>query len=204
MTYAQQVIDTFADELFSRRHVEGGLKWRSRVLNPILQRQLQGMGHESLLSAHFIGLEGKELNEAIDEFYLHRDPLQPSQQNTLRWGVIYATDARWSLTVSTNPQMIGDECHYNQCRIHTRSLIKTLVYKGADSEELENLEVAVVVSENIDHHFSVLYPGVSLLSLIPLTFPLNDFRRSFRRPYHGGIVTSQLLWQSEKRGDPTK
>lgn len=162
--YAQKLIDALAAELITRGPKGENLRWRSRVLNPLLQRQLHGyIDHESMmLSSHFRGNHAKHISEAVGEFYLARDPLCPAEQISLRWGVIYVTNARWSLAVSENPELLTDLDHYERSRENTSKLLEMLGTGNKKGERVICQEVATILSENVQDVFKPLYPKVSL------------------------------------------
>jgi hypothetical protein len=170
MTYAQKIIDALVDELTERGPTQGDLRWRSRVLNPILQRQLHGyMDHEpQMLATEFGDLEGEALKKAVNTFYLSRDPLHPSEQFSFREGVLYVTQARWGLAVSSDVTKLWDSSHYKLCMKNTCSLLRHL---GEGGKDITDVEAAVIMEEGIVDHFVQLYEEVSLRSGAFLTLP---------------------------------
>lgn len=75
--------------------------WRSGVLNPILQRQLQGINenYRPLVEKAVTRGDKKPTIEQVTKFYLVRDPADPRWIRTYRRNPPYVSEARWHLGV---------------------------------------------------------------------------------------------------------
>ena len=92
--YLQEVMDEFAEELKAAFMVVPE-RWRSRVLNPLLQRQLRGVSdHEPAAVKSEVG----DTLEASAAFYLTHDPLNPNLTNKLVRNLLYIWHVRVSLS----------------------------------------------------------------------------------------------------------
>jgi hypothetical protein len=153
MTYAQFVIDKLATELEDSGPKKGSeASWRSKILNPILQRQLNGYhDHEApMLKAHFDGLEGAELQTEINKFYLSQDPLAALVQPALRRGILYVTEPRWFLGINDDKRK--DSKHYDFCRANTTTILSELS-EQEDRPVLQAHEVCLIVLENLEDYY---------------------------------------------------
>lgn len=153
-TYVEKVVDAFAQELRSRPPGKRALMWRSRVLNPILQRQFHGYcDHESpMLQAHFDKLAGEDLDNAIINFYLARDPLDADQQQPLRRGILYVTAPRRFLGLEQS--LWQDPSHYEKCRRNTSTLLKHLAEaESPEADEVLEAELKVIVAEMLESYY---------------------------------------------------
>ena len=91
--YLMKILDLFADELGQLTDVT--TQFRSRALNPILQRRLRGVDeHEPEQVALSVG---KTLEEAAD-FYLTLDPLDPEHIETVLRNLLYIWPVRFSIS----------------------------------------------------------------------------------------------------------
>ena len=156
-SYAQAVLDQFAAELRSTKKPsdELGKGWRSIVLNPLLQRQLHGYpdNEAPMLGKHFEGLEGADLETAVNAFYLSRDPLAPEEQPALRRGILYITEARWFL--GAGAQIREDDAHYESCKRNTDELYDRLAESGDDSQDggLQEFELVTISGEFLEKYY---------------------------------------------------
>ena len=159
MSYAEYIIDEFVEELGgeSGPKEDAPASWRSRVLNPMLQRQFHGfIDHEGpMMKANFAELKGARLTKAIEKFYLETDPLDPLKQQDLRRGILYATEPRWFLGLTDD--FVTDVDHYETCRMNTRRLLAALAKVGDDAgvqESLQPFELMVIVGEHLEGYYA--------------------------------------------------
>ena len=182
MTYARCIIDKFIVELQAKRGLDDhGWSWRSKVLNPILQRQMNGYPdhHAPMLAVHFAGLEGSELMEKVNKFYLSRDPLEGSEQPHLRLGILYVTEARWFLSVT--PAEVDSIEHYQRCEERTLKLLEKLGKEGDQEDGQEGLresELSVIVAEGLEDYYKkdaegAVSSATGLMNAIPRLMPVN-------------------------------
>ena len=92
-TYLLKILDLFAQDL-TRIPPGNESSWRSRSLNPLLQRQLHGLSdHEAKMTQ--LGV-GKSRDEAV-KFYLGVDPLHPRNIHQLMREILYVSPVRLGL-----------------------------------------------------------------------------------------------------------
>jgi hypothetical protein len=117
-TYLIKILDLFAEELQDRaKDGKTSALFRSRILNPILQRQLKGTDdHEPELLKRAVGTAPG----AAAKFYLEHDPLDPKWANILRRATLYLWTVRLSLRFLH--QSITD-VDYNAARDNTEALL---------------------------------------------------------------------------------
>ena len=104
-TYAQQVLDLFADELMDS--TVDPAAFRSVILTPILQRQLAGV-HDAYTSCVRTAVgKGKAKPTILDatEVYLSRGPTEPKFIPTFRCNLVYIPEAHWHLGVVNNHKL---------------------------------------------------------------------------------------------------
>jgi len=112
-SYALQMLDAFGDELEAFRHHDSD--FRSYVLTPVLQRQLQGVP-DSYAPAIFAALLPGNKEEisiaAATEFYLGVDPIDPKYIPSYRRNIVYIWEARWHLSILMGKTRIGNMATY--------------------------------------------------------------------------------------------
>jgi len=122
-SYAQRVLDQLAEELEAVK--EPGPQWRSKVLTPIMQRQLQGVCDTyspSVEAAVYAGdpLDSDDENEEevtigdATYFYLDRDPLDPSEIPNYRRNLIYVHQMKWHLAIVLQKFPVTSIAFYNK------------------------------------------------------------------------------------------
>jgi len=145
--YAEQLIDMFVDEMPAPGLLSH--RWRSAVLNPMLQRQLHGFGDDDPdgLRVHFESLS------PVDQrlFYLKNDPLGESNRDLLRRSIMHVTTARWHLGLADVPDMSPE--WFRKCEDATSKLIQIHQKHGYREEWLEYQDV-VCRAENLLQHYS--------------------------------------------------
>ena len=158
MSYAEYIIDEFVAELEgdSGPKEDAAASWRSRVLNPILQRQFHGLlDHEGpMMAENFTEFKGTRLAKAVEEFYLKNDPLDPELQPALRRGILYTTEYRWFLGITGD--LVTDVDHYESCRITTKRLLAALADTDEEAsvqEGLQLFELMAIVGENLEGYY---------------------------------------------------
>ena len=91
--YLLQVLDHFAEELADEKRAIT-MRWRSRVLNPLLQRQLRGIHDHSIpLIKEVVGLTKQD----AARFYLVMDPFDPKLEKRVLRSLLYIWQVRWSI-----------------------------------------------------------------------------------------------------------
>ena len=161
-TYLFRVLDHFARELeegLTPGQVESW-EFRSRVLNPILQRQMRGVyDHEPKMIELTVG----GTLDDVGKFYLTEDPLAPRCINTTRRAILYILPVRLSLAF-LSCEMPKES--YDRGRENTSLLMGS---KGAadakfreSTTELDTWENKVVLIEKLERFYhGLVKPGVS-------------------------------------------
>ena len=160
-TYLLQVLDHFVDELPG---ITAGAesRWRSRALNPLLQRQLRGTFDQSPRS---IMLDVGPTKEEAAEYYLSRDPLDPAECCNLLTGILYVWPVRWSLGHLTAKATAQG---YLRTRNNTEHLLRER--REISDEEWESLtlwpyEKTILVAEGLTNFY--LFHMGKVVSLNP-------------------------------------
>jgi hypothetical protein len=158
-TYLLKILDHFVEEL--PRVVPGAeSRWRSRSLNPLLQRQLQRILDQE---PRMVEIQVGTTPDGAARFYLMRDPLDPALIPEVIRGILYVWPVRWSLG------SLHSSCstkHYDCVRANATSLLRT----GTDVDDqkdargkLTKNEKAVIAAENLWEVFNLTneHPDVS-------------------------------------------
>lgn len=154
-SYAMEVLDAFGTELSSVRSMNAD--FRSKVLTPILQRQLRGVpDHYTPGVSCAIASDGKVVTIAdATEFYLREDPLDPKWIPSYRRNLIYTPEMRWHLGVILGIATVGNEEDYNDVRSRHDLLMKALKTQTDDHDHttFSATEVFVLVEEELEGYF---------------------------------------------------
>jgi hypothetical protein len=155
-----EVLDAFAEELSAVDPVTPA--FRSKVLTPILQRQLCGVpDHYTPCVIGAIASDGETvtLGDAT-KFYLQEDPTGPECIPAYRRNLIYIPEARWHLGTVVGSIKIGNAQHYNAVWVHQDVLMGALKEQESEDNELETppdfsaAEVVIIVKEKLDDYFA--------------------------------------------------
>ena len=115
--YAQRVLDEFAIEFTSFKGQD--VEFRSRVLTPILQRQLNGIPDAYLpyvSRAIGRGIDHPTLSQAAN-FYMGVDPTNPCWIPTYRYNMVFIPEMRWHLGIVMKAFELGDGSGFNKVRV---------------------------------------------------------------------------------------
>ena len=114
---------------------EAASKWRSKVLTPIVQRQLAGV-YDAYRPTLEFGVRSQSVDVTKDvqmsigeatEFYLGEDPTDPGLIPTYRRNLIYSRELRWYLGILMEKETkasIGDRLYYNKTVEHQDILVQ--------------------------------------------------------------------------------
>jgi hypothetical protein len=163
MAYAREVLDAFGRELEQLKDTTPpAMKaFRSAVLTPILQRQLWGVpdAYTPFVRSAIKGKKHAELTiKTATEFYLKRDPTNPSNIPIYRRNLLYIPEARWHLQRlmgrSPSPQ------HRDQVEDDHDLIMVALRegYKGLDNRSfplLTQAEASAIAEEGLEEFFEV-------------------------------------------------
>ena len=153
-TYLSKVLDLFVAEL-PRVRSSTPASFRSRVLNPILQRHLRGvLDHEPELVKGEVG----GTRELAGKFYLTLDPLDPTLANEVLRNLLYIWPVRLSLLYLLS-QDLPDENSYMSGLRNTEWLFEErakISDEDWDAVALTDVEEKVVLLENLQPFFKGL------------------------------------------------
>jgi hypothetical protein len=96
-SYAKRMLNTLGEELDSME--ECGAHFRSKVLTPVLVRQIWGVsdGYTPGVRAAVEGPSGKLTIYEAASFYLREDPIDPKFKEPFYRNLIYTREVRWHL-----------------------------------------------------------------------------------------------------------
>jgi hypothetical protein len=134
--------------------------WRSKVLTPILQRQLQGIPDPYAPAIHtaisncsrdddddvYEDGEDEDANDVVTisdatKFYLGTDPLDPSNLPTFRRNLVYIREVRWYLQMLfENGNLLSDRKCFDRSINNQDYLINTVDDDEIDEDEEEDEE----------------------------------------------------------------
>ena len=142
-TYLLKVLDDFMRELWRLDPSKINHQWRSRSLNPLLQRQFHGVEDQDCAT---VRARVGETPEHAAQFYLARDPLDPDLVLDLLRGLFLVSPVRWSLAHLHKP---GTRDSYSAARASTQKAVKMRAGKpsGSDQNEDPGVEKKLLPSE---------------------------------------------------------
>lgn len=213
-SYVLQVLIAVAEELIDAKGITtccpAASAWRSKVLNPILQRQLAGVPDAFLPTlTDAVREEPAQTEMSIKEatiFYLSIDPTDPTNIPDYRDNLIFSRELRWYLAVLKSEETgatVEDVDYFNQTLENQDAMLDAVKKEQADegdegdegeladddwsSQEggpraFNETEILVIVSEKLDFFFDT-----ELVDMVRIadgdhrgTTPLNTLFR--RRP----------------------
>ena len=207
--YLIKVLDAFARELDTADTIDPG-KFRSKVLNPLLQRRLRGVpdGASEAVKDQTGGTKN-----TIFAFYLGQDPMEPRWvRRTLRQ-ILYITSIRLSFALLFKK---GTEVDLLAAEENTKWLEEHLGTNFTDDQRfcnedpVWNFELQVIKDEGLEETYArlidpsvgsrtaVLYICTSLTEFQSTTFLQIRPRESSWEP----AVTCPMLIQKSKRRTP--
>lgn len=153
-TYLIKILDKFAEELKMRASdVAFPYRFRSQVLNPILQRQCRGLPDEEDTAVKL--QVGTRIDDAV-EFYLRSDPLDPQLTRQTARQLLYVWPVRLSLSLLGMPcdQEVYLATLKNTLNLATaRSSISNEEWEG---QVLTEAERAIIRLERLEPYFDGL------------------------------------------------
>jgi len=164
-TYAREILDAFSDELkMLKRDNMPPANFRSWVLTPILQRQLNGVynGYGPSVCGG-IPKEGEELT-ILDatRFYLQDDPIDPIFIRTYRRNLLYFPNARWHLGIVMGQEYGGSQAaidHYNKVLDNHYAIMLDVKVEGHKKYDNNNIpllsyiEIRCIIDEGLERFF---------------------------------------------------
>ncbi|KAF9784968.1 hypothetical protein BJ322DRAFT_1060594 [Thelephora terrestris] len=165
--YLMRVLDSFAEELRDQTRneqqsqpVKDPAKFRSRVLNPIIQRQRRGVADND--PDEVKKAVGIKLEDAVN-FYLAQDPLDPQHCRALFRHLLYITPVRMSFACYSSR---FSKAVYEKGRVNTEFLRRCRSRVQQDTSDqtlLLPFEVEVIELEGLGG----LYRGLIKASATP-------------------------------------
>ena len=159
--YADQVTDLFAHEIYNHmdlsRQGATASKWCSKVLTPILQRQIAGVPDAYLPSIHAGVLDSEDDDSDLDEedntsremtiaeatiFYLNRDPTDPALILEYRHNLLYTRELRWYLSTLLGSIWVDDVGGFN-ISLFTQNELENFPQESDEEEDSDSGEVDV-------------------------------------------------------------
>ena len=158
-SYAMEVLDAFGAELSSVRIVTAD--FRSKVLTPILQRQLRGVpDYYTPGVSNAVASDGETVTICdATNFYLHDDPTHPRCIPSYRRNLIYIPETRWHLGYVLGKIKLGSGPQYDRIRTHQDDLMEALGEEESDDDDSDvpgfiGAEVTILVEEGLDDYFA--------------------------------------------------
>lgn len=133
-TFAQRVLDDFWKEIKSYEGPPAA--FRSKVLTPILQRQLWGIEENQSMCVRNGVSNGFGTPTIADatEFYLGADPTDPSFITSYRRNMIYIPEARWHLGIVMGAWTVDNVKAFNAVRSNTDRIASAIRCDAAVEE----------------------------------------------------------------------
>lgn len=148
-SYARRVLDAVGKEL--RRYSGSGVSFRSKVLNPILQRYLRGVPDSYTPSVRAaISIDSNPTFADASAFYLIRDPVDKAWIPHYRRNLVYIAESRWHLGYLLKTMAIGDTSDFDMVRNNHDKVMGAL---GEENDEDDEDEAEDVNIDNIEDEY---------------------------------------------------
>ena len=136
-TYAQRVLDAFHLEI--RKYDGDPASFRSRVLTPLLQRQLCGVEENQgpCVRNSVCDKRGRCTIKSVTQFYLGCDPTDPGWIPTFRRNLVYIPEARWHLGVVLGKISVADHKAYDDIKDHHDQLMRKVSTRSENDDTHE-------------------------------------------------------------------
>jgi hypothetical protein len=164
-TYARRTLDAFGQELVEfKKTGDPVVGFRSKVLTPILQRQVEGV-LDTYTPTVCTALNATKTQPSIQDatqFYLRYDPVDPVFIRSYRRNLLYLPEPRWHLGLVMGVASISKEAavkHYLMVREHHNTIMKALEVMGHHEVDennvplLSHVEVAAIIREGLADFF---------------------------------------------------
>lgn len=153
-TYLSMILDMFVEEL-PRIPAKTPWRFRSRVLNPLLQRQLRGIHDDDPTQ---VEMEVGHGRAAAGKFYLELDPLDPKLANQMLRNILYIWQVRLSLGYLMATTR-GEEQSMTSAITNTKDLLESRAKTPDDvwdSHVLMDYEIRLVQRETLEAFYKPL------------------------------------------------
>lgn len=154
--YANRVLDLFGEEVES--FAGDPSTFFSKVLTPILMRQLRGLHDDSSATVRAVVAQGKDKAtiKQASEFYLTADPTDPDYIPFYRRQLLNLPIARWHLATVFGVVRKTHTRHYHRFYNDHVVIMRSLDYSVVDEAGIPLLgstEVAAIVAERLEDFF---------------------------------------------------
>jgi len=156
--YAEETLDAFGKELTTTKDIDP-TTFRSKVLNPVLQRQLHGVpSHYTPAVCRAIARgDGPVTIETATIFYLANDPISPTMIPSYRRNCIYIPEVRWHLGILMGTGALGNPKQYILIRENQDEIMGELrsekPWTGSGVPPFNYVEVETIHCERIAPFF---------------------------------------------------
>lgn len=177
-TYAEETLDAFGIELI--RAGAGEEAFRSKVLNPLMMRQLRGvMSNYGPNVRNAIEKGNKALTiRDVTTFYFEYDPIDAGGIASFRRNLIYTPEARWHLSLVLGLADIDDAGNIANVWANQDSIMESLnkglrgvtevpQVEGITIPAFNTTEIEVIICEKLERYFA---PELAL-TVCRLTLP---------------------------------
>ena len=178
--YAVKVLNLFAEELLGFQ--QSPVTFRSRVLNPILQRYIEGVADNYLSCVESALTRGEPRKATFADavrFYLSEDPVDTRWIPSLRRNLVYIPEARWYLAlVEDVPDEGSGGKYYFQLQTDHDIIMESLnkgtrpVNPNSPIMFLSHVEIQIIGNEGLTNWFKpelkLVVSGLHLISPPPI------------------------------------
>ena len=159
-SYAERMIEELGKELWSTSVV--GKEFRSKVLNPVMQRHKLGIPADYTPTVERAVSRGRQptIRDAT-RLYLEHDPVDPAAIHSYRRNVIYIPEARWHLGIMLGVIKIDNEEVFHDFHTNTDTMIldrKTnppnpIEHNSQGVPAYTRIETEVIINEGLEVFF---------------------------------------------------
>ena len=163
-TYVTKVLDRFGDELQHRPKNQAKTRFRSKVLNPILQRHLRGLtDYEAACVEEAVG----KTTTASGMFYLKQDPLDESNRIAMMHNSLYVWPIRNSYVHSGKDELPDGAF---QKTLHNTTALYAAMPEDWTAGEMSSYELRLITNEKIEEIYAELIAAMVSAPLFLINF----------------------------------
>ena len=165
--YARKTLYAFIKELKELGEGDApSANFRSKVLTPILQRQLQGVPDSytpTVRTSISAEADGEPTITDVTKFYLNDDPVDPGFIPTYRRSLLHISEARWHLSIVAGVAEMAPtpdaKHHYAKVRRNHDAIMAAISAEGFDGFDelgvplLKSVEVKAIFDEGLQDFF---------------------------------------------------
>ena len=159
-SYAERMLEELGKEIWST--TVPGKKFRSMVLNPVMQRHRLGVPADYAPVVERV-VSGKRIPTIQDaaRFYLQDDPVDPATINSYRRNIIYISEARWHLCIMLGVFSVDNPTTFHEVHTNTDTIMEDLKENppGPTKHDPDGVpaytskEVTLIIHEGLDKFF---------------------------------------------------